>query len=80
LGNTLLVATKSAVTLEETLLANVAGLPTTLPVEFRDFAQQASQAARVASPPPTAPILTDDRAPVERIVHSIILDFLSSTN
>lgn len=47
-------------------------------VEFRDFAQQATKVARVATPPPSAPIFTDDRAPVERIVHSIILDFLTS--
>jgi predicted membrane-bound spermidine synthase len=80
LGNTLLVATKSPVTLENSFLANVAALPTTLPAEFRDFAQQATQVARVAAPPPTTPIFTDDRAPVERIVHSIILDFLTSSN
>jgi predicted membrane-bound spermidine synthase len=79
LGNSLLVATKNVVTLEETLLANVAALPDTLPVEFRDFAQQATQVARVASPPATTPIFTDDHAPVERIVHSIILDFLTAS-
>ena len=80
LGNTLLVATKSPVTLEDTLLANVAELHTTLPVEFRDFATQAVQVARSAAPPSTSPIFTDDHAPVERIVHSIILDFLTGTN
>jgi hypothetical protein len=68
------------VTLEDTLLANVAELPTILPVEFRDFATQAVQVARSAAPPSTSPIFTDDHAPVERIVHSIILDFLTGTN
>jgi hypothetical protein len=80
LGNTLLVATKSPVTLENTLLANVQMLPATLPAEFRDFALEATQVARVATPPSTAPILTDDHAPVEQIVHSIILNFLTAAN
>jgi predicted membrane-bound spermidine synthase len=80
LGNTLLVATKQPVTLEETFLANVGVLPASLPAEFRDFAQRATQVARVASPPPGTPIFTDDHAPVERIVHSIILDFLATSN
>jgi predicted membrane-bound spermidine synthase len=78
LANTLLVATKKPVTLESTFLANVASLPQNLPAEFRDFAHQATQVAHVATPPASAPIFTDDRAPVERIVHSIILDFLTS--
>lgn len=80
LANTLLVATKTPTTLEESFFANVASLPQTLHTEFRDFAQQAIQVARVAAPPPDTPIFTDDHAPVERIVHSIILDFLTSTN
>lgn len=80
LGNTLLVATKQPVNLEETLLANVVALPQSLPAEFRDFAQRAAQTARVASPPPGTPIFTDDHAPVERIVHSIILDFLATNH
>jgi predicted membrane-bound spermidine synthase len=77
LGNTLLVATKAPTTLETTLLPSVAALPATLAVEFRDFAHQAIQVARPATPPPGTPIFTDDHAPVERIVHSIILDFLT---
>lgn len=80
LGNSLLVATKRAVTLEDTLLANAIHLPESLPVEFRDFVQEAIQVARPAMPPADAPVFTDDHAPVERIVHSIILDFLSASN
>jgi predicted membrane-bound spermidine synthase len=80
LGNTLLVATKQSTTLQETLLANVAVLPSTLPAEFRDFAQAATQVARPATPPHGTPVFTDDHAPVERIVHSIILDFLTTSN
>jgi hypothetical protein len=86
LGNTLLVATKVPTTLEETLLANVALLPATLPAEFRNFAKQATQVARPVAPlyttssasSPAPLIFTDDHAPVERIVHSIILDFLTA--
>lgn len=75
LGNTLLVATMQPTSLDN-LAANIAALPDTVPAEFRAFAEQAQGNARVAAPPPTTPIFTDDRAPVERIVHSIILDYL----
>lgn len=77
LGNTLLVATKSPTTLEQSFAANLANLPSSLPEEFRTFARAAQAVARPASPPPDAPIMTDDHAPVERIVHGIILDFLT---
>lgn len=75
LGNTLLVATVRPAGLDN-LRANVAALPATLPAAFRDFAVQAQGYARAAAPPPGTPVFTDDRAPVERIVHSIILDYL----
>lgn len=74
LGNTLLVATVQPSSLDN-LHANVAALPARLPAAFREFAAQAQAYARTAAPPGT-PIFTDDRAPVERIVHSIILDYL----
>ncbi|HXF62234.1 MAG TPA: fused MFS/spermidine synthase [Caldilineaceae bacterium] len=75
LGNTLLVATAQPANLDQ-FAANVAALPERLPAEFRAFAAQAQAYSRVAAPPPDTPIFTDDHAPVERIVHSIILDFL----
>ncbi len=75
LGNTLLVATVQPTSLDN-LAANVAALPETLPDEFRAFAEQAQAYARIATPPDDMPVFTDDRAPVERIVHSIILDYL----
>jgi predicted membrane-bound spermidine synthase len=75
LGNTLLVATKQPTQLED-LAANAAVLPESLPVEFRTFVAEAQGYARVATPPPGTPRFTDDHAPVERIVHSIILDYL----
>lgn len=77
LGNTLLLATKQPVTLEAGFFANLDQLPETLAPELRSFAQDARTVARIPSPPPGLPILTDDRAPVERIVHGIILSYLS---
>ena len=75
LANSLLVATVRPTNLDF-LANNLSTLPKSLPAEFRAFAGEAQKYTRTASPPATAPILTDDRAPVERIVHSIILDFL----
>jgi predicted membrane-bound spermidine synthase len=75
LANTLLVATMQPMTLDQ-FEANVAALPAALPEEFRTFAGQAQAYARAATPPQDTPVFTDDHAPVERIVHSIILDYL----
>jgi spermidine synthase len=74
LGNTLLVATMQPATLED-FAQSVAALPLSLPDAFRTFAQGALANARVA-PPVDLPPFTDDHAPVESIVHRIILDFL----
>ena len=76
LANSLVVATMQPMTLE-TLSANIADLPDSMAPEFREFVEQAATQARVASPAPDAPIFTDDRAPVERVVHSIIADYLA---
>lgn len=78
LANTLLVATRQPTTLEATFHPHVAALPSTLPAEFVAFAQEAAPRARMAAPPAGTPIFTDDHAPVERIVHAIILDFLTA--
>ncbi len=75
LGNSLVVATIQPVTLAD-LRANVAALPDTLDPEFRAFARQAVAYAREPIPGPDAPIFTDDRAPVEQVVHGIIWDFM----
>ena len=75
LANSLLVATVQPTRLGD-FRKNVAGLPAGLPVEFRRFAVGTESQARVAAPPASAPILTDDHAPIEKIVHSIILDYL----
>lgn len=77
LGNTLLIATKQPITLEAGFFANVEQLPDHLAPELRDFARAARTLVRLPAPPPNTPILTDDRAPVERIVHGIILSYLA---
>jgi predicted membrane-bound spermidine synthase len=79
LGNSLLVATRQPTTLAG-FQANVAALPESLPPPFREFAATAQRVARVAAPPSTAPVFTDDHAPVERVVHGIILDYLTATH
>jgi len=75
LGNSLLVATGQPFALAD-FQRNVAGLPPALAPEFRSFAAQAAEQARVAAPPAGTPLFTDDRAPVEQVVHGIIWDFL----
>jgi predicted membrane-bound spermidine synthase len=76
LGNTLLVATMQPTSLAH-FAANVSALPETMPMEFRQFAQKASAQAREVVLSLTSPIFTDDRAPVEQVVHRIILDFMT---
>ena len=76
LGNSLLVATRQARTLEQ-FMARVDTLPDNLPAEFRTFAQAAAQQARPADPPPDAPLFSDDRSQVEQVVHGILWDFLA---
>lgn len=75
IGNSLLVATSQPTRLSN-LAASVAQLPAGLPPEFVEFAAGAQAHARVAVPDPGAPIFTDDRAPVERLVHAIVLDYV----
>jgi len=75
IGNSLLVATVQPTQLAN-LSANIAQLPARLPAEFVQFATGAQAYARPAAPGPDAPVFTDDRAPVERIVHSIVLDYV----
>lgn len=76
LGNTLLVAMAQATTLEQVHSA-LAALPASTPVEFRDFATQTIPLARVASPAEDVGTFSDDHAPVELVVHRIILSYLA---
>lgn len=75
LGNSLVVATAQPFAPADFHRA-VAGLPAKMPAEFRAFAADAAGRVRRAESPAGTPIFTDDRAPVERLVHGIILDFL----
>ena len=76
LANSLVVATRQPATLD-TFLANAAALPTSYPEQFRAFVARAATQARVAQPPATAPIFTDDHSQVEQVVHGLIVDFLT---
>lgn len=75
LANSLIVAVNAPTTLER-FHAAVAALPETAPDEFLTLARRAAAHARVAAPPPSTPVFTDDRSQVEPIVHSLILDFV----
>lgn len=79
LANSLVVATARPLRLE-TFGQNVAALSPALPPEFRHFAQDAISQARLAGPAPDTPIFTDDRAPVEQVIHGIIWDFITARN
>jgi spermidine synthase len=76
LGNTLLVATRQPMTLDE-VQANFARLPESLPLEFRTFAAEAANTVRPATPQPGALVFRDDHAPVEQVVHRMIWSFLT---
>ena len=75
LANSLVVATQQPTSLAR-FQDNVARLPATLPDAFREFARTAVGYARPATPPPSAPIFTDDHSQVEQVVHSLIVDFM----
>ncbi|MBX3049849.1 MAG: fused MFS/spermidine synthase [Caldilineaceae bacterium] len=75
LGNSLVVATARPLSLAE-FRAHAAALSAPLPAEFRAFVAQAAPRVRAATPPADTPIFTDDHAPIEAMVHSIIWDFL----
>ena len=69
LGNSLVVATRRPATLTDFR----ANLPRFTGPMLGQVAQQTSGIARVAQPLPGTPIFTDDRAPVEQVVHALVL-------
>jgi len=69
LGNSLVVATRRPASLTDFQ----ANLPRFSGPMLDQVAQQTSGIARVAQPPPGTPIFTDDRAPVEQVVHALVL-------
>lgn len=77
LGNSLVVATVQPTNLD-TFAANLSALPPSMPNEFRQFAVESWHYIRQADPPAGTPVFSDDHAPIEPLVHSIIWDFLNS--
>ena len=89
LGNSLVVAANRPAT-QETFAANAAAISPSLPRQFRQFALEVAgcpshascdpslSRVRAPDPPEDTPILTDDHAPVERLVHGVIWSFLRS--
>lgn len=72
LGNSLVVATMQPATLAD-FLANTAALPEPMLAEVAGRAR-----AHVRPAASAGPILTDDRAPVEQIIHGIVLRYLTT--
>ena len=70
LGNSLVIATMQPATLDD-YLANTANLPEPI---LAEVARRAESNVRVASG--DGPILTDDKAPIEQIIHGIVLRYL----
>ncbi|MCY3660010.1 MAG: fused MFS/spermidine synthase, partial [Caldilineaceae bacterium] len=75
LGNVLVVGVSEQIGIE-TFADNVAGLPEHLPGEFRAFATTAIVQVRVEIPDLAMKPWTDDKAPIERIVHRIVWNWL----
>lgn len=68
LGNTLVVATRRPTTLAD-FRANLPAFDAPL---LAAIGQQAAGLVSVAAPPAGTPIFTDDRAPVEQVVHALV--------
>ncbi len=72
LGNSLVVAT-----VQPTVLADLqANLPRFNQPLLAEVARGAAPHARPALPAPGTPIFTDDRAPVEQVVHTLVLRYI----
>ncbi len=71
LGNSLVVATVQPTTLNDFQ----ANLPRFAQPLLAEVARRAAPQARPAAPPPDTPIFTDDRAPVEQVVHALVLRY-----
>lgn len=75
LANSLVVATVQPTT-RENYVRNIAGISGEFPVEFVDFARGTTAQLRVGGAPENVRPFTDDHAPVERVVHGIVWDFM----
>ena len=72
LGNSMVVATRQPTTLADF----DANLPAYDHPLLAEVARRAAPQVRLAAPPPGTPIFTDDRAPVEQVVHALVLRHL----
>ena len=72
LGNSMVVATRQPTTLAD-FRANLPAFDHPL---LAEVARRAGPQVRLAAPPPGTPIFTDDRAPVEQVVHALVLRHL----
>ena len=72
LGNSMVVATRRPTTLAD-FGANLPAFDHPL---LAEVAHRAAPQVRLAAPPPGTPIFTDDRAPVEQVVHKLVLGHL----
>ena len=75
LGNVLVVGMREPASVG-VFADNIAGLPRHLPEEFRAFATTTVDQIRVEGPDSDLRIWTDDQAPIERIVHRIVWNWL----
>ena len=75
LGNVLVVGVRKPASVG-VFADNIAGLPGHLSEEFRAFAATTVDQIRVEGPDPDLKIWTDDQAPIERIVHRIVWNWL----
>ena len=75
LGNTLVVATHQPTTLAD-FQTNLVHFDHPL---LAEVARRAAPQAEIAAPPPGTPIFTDDRAPVEQVVHRLVLRHIFGT-
>lgn len=72
LGNSMVVATRRSTTLAD-FRANLPAFDHPL---LAEVARRSAPQARLATPPSGTPIFTDDRAPVEQVVHNLVLRHL----
>ena len=79
LGNVLVVGVREPANVG-VFADNIAGLPGHLSEEFRAFAATTVDQIRVEGPDPDLEIWTDDKAPIERIVHRIVWNWLIQTS
>jgi hypothetical protein len=74
LGNSLVIATRQPTTLAD-FRANLAAFSSGLLGQAANIAPS----PRVAAPPATAPVFTDDRAPVEQVIHALVFRYMLGT-